>query len=484
MKHLFIMIFLLFTFSLIAKEPEKEYLISDFIDSQIIKNASVSIYVSESTTGKVLIASDPQLCITPASTLKLITTATALQLLGGEFTFKTTIWADGAISNGTLSGSLIITGGGDPTLGSPLFCNSGDKKKFLSEWVHSIKLAGIDSISGNIIVDPFIYADQDIPQTWIWEDIGNYYGAAAQGIALYDNTFELLFNTPDTSGKKTEVVRTIPEIPELILKNEVLSSAENRDNAYVFGSPFDSYRVVKGTLPAGRKGFSVKASIPNPALLLAFELKKVLADSLVKVNGNAEVKKHIDINKVDKNKKILEWNSPPLSEIIEKLNQESINLYAEHLLKYIGLTIKGKGTTADGVVAIKEYWTARGIDTKNLFMADGSGLSRSNAVTSKFMVDILNYMRQNSQWYEAYFKSIPLSGQQGTQKYYFQDSFFKGKARLKTGSLTRVKSFAGYMTTQSGREISIAIIINNYTGTTSNLNRLMENFIESVYLKL
>ncbi len=485
MKQFFIIVTFIFsTFTLVANKPLEKNNVADFIDSPSIENASVSICISESSTGKIILASDPQLCVSPASTLKLITTATALQLSGGDYTFKTTIWTEGTIFNGTLSGDLIITGGGDPTLGSPLFYKNENKNKFISEWAHSIKLSGIDSISGNIVVDPYIFTDQDIPQTWIWEDVGNYYGAAAQGIALYDNTFEIIFNTSDSIGGKTEVVRTIPEIPGLVIKNEVISSSDKRDNAYVFGSPYDSYRVIKGTLPVGRKGFSVKASIPDPALLLASELKKVLTDSLVKVNGHTEVKKQIDIIKVDEGKKILEWSSPTLSEIIEKLNQESINLYAEHLLKYIGLTTKGKGTTTDGVTAIKEYWTARGINTETLFMADGSGLSRSNAITSKFLVDVLNYMKQNSQWYDVYLKSIPLIGQQGTQKYYFQESILKGKGHLKTGSLTRVKSFAGYMTTQSGREISIAIIVNNFTGSSYNLNKVIEKFFESVYLKL
>ncbi|MBP7506202.1 MAG: D-alanyl-D-alanine carboxypeptidase/D-alanyl-D-alanine-endopeptidase [Prolixibacteraceae bacterium] len=482
----FLLIFILFCLIFPAKASElnKNSNILDFISSIGIENASVSIYVSESKTGKTLLASDPQLCITPASTLKLITSATALQLSGSDYTFKTIIWTDGMISNGTLSGNLIITGGGDPTLGSSLFNKNNEKKKFLSEWVHAIKIAGIDTITGNITIDPFIFSDQDIPRTWIWEDIGNYYGAAAKGIALYDNTFEIIFNTSDTIGRKTEIVKYSPQIPDLTLKNEVISSSETRDNAYIFGSPYDNFRIIKGTLPTGKKGFSVKASIPDPAKLLAYELKEMMKDSLINVAGSYEVKKQIDFDKIDESKKILEWKSPPLSEIIEKLNHESINLYAEHLLKHIGLTVKGKGTSADGIIAIKEFWTNRGVDTKTLFMADGSGLSRFNAVTAKNLVDILDYMYQKSPYYNVFLKSIPVSGQQGTQKNYFQDSFLKGKAHLKTGSMTRVRSFAGYMTTQSGNDVSVAIIINNYTGSSFEIKKLIEKFFESVYLKL
>jgi len=484
MKQFILIFFLIFlTFPSTASVPDQKFNISDFLNSPNLENAAVSIYVSESTTGRTLLASDPQLCLTPASTLKLITSATALELYGGDYTFKTIVWTDGTISNGTLSGNLIITGGGDPTLGSSLFNSNGDKKKFISEWAHLIKSFGINTITGNIIVDPFIYSDQDIPRTWIWEDIGNYYGAAAKGIALYDNTFELIFNTSDTIGGKTEIVKSSPKIPDLTWKNEVVTSSESKDNAYIFGSPYDNYRVVKGTLPTGKKGFPVKASIPDPALLLANELKMMMSDSLIKIQGNPEVSKQIDITKIDENKKIIEWDSPTLSEIIEKLNHESINLYAEHLLKHIGLQVKGKGTTADGITAIKEYWSSKGVDTESLFMADGSGLSRFNAVTAECIVDILNYMKQKSQWYSSFLNSIPIAGQQGTQKYYFQESLLNGKAHLKTGSMTRVRSIAGYMTTKSGKEVSAAIIINNYKGTSADIKKLMEKFFEAVYLK-
>lgn len=482
MKRFFIIILLFSSFLSVAQQNSYPAFLTEFTQNKLVKNASVSLFVADKT-GKELLSTMPQLCVTPASVLKLVTTATAIEMFGGDFKFKTIIWANGEVSNGILNGDLIITGGGDPTLGSEYLFKNGGKKKFLSEWVHLIKQAGIDSISGNIISDPSVYADQDVPQTWIWEDMGNYYGAAARGIAVYDNTFELIFNTSENVGGTTEVARTTPEIPGIELQNEVTSSSENRDNAYVFGSPYDSFRVIKGTLPRGRNGFAVKASTPDPALLLASELRKILADSSVFVSGNIENRKVISADKIDSTKIIIEWNSPSLAEIIEQLNHESVNLFAEHLCKHIGLAVKGVGSTNDGTAAIVEFWKSKEIDTENLFMADGCGLSRFNALTAKTLVEILNYMKQ-SKWYSAYEKSVPLTGLQGTQKFYFQNSILKGKARAKTGSMTRVRSFAGYMTTQSGTEISFAIMVNNFSGPSSNLLREMEKLMESIYKNL
>jgi serine-type D-Ala-D-Ala carboxypeptidase/endopeptidase (penicillin-binding protein 4) len=483
MKQLFLTILTILTF-IVSAQNSSQKLLTDFLGNSSVKNAATSIYVADSKTGEELLSTEPQLCLTPASVQKLLTSATALEIMGADFRFKTKVWANGEISNRKLSGDLVITGGGDPTLGSEYFCNEGEKKKFLSEWVHLIKLAGIDSISGNIVADPFYFSDQDVPGSWLWEDVGNYFGAAASGISVYDDTYQIIINTPSTEGQPTEIEKTIPEIPGLSLKNEVTSSSNKSDNAYVFGSPFDSDRVIKGTLPVGLKNFAVKASVPDPALLLASELKKMLADSFIIVTGNIEKKKIITQLEIDSEKVIIDWPSPSLSEIVEKMNKESINLCAETLLKQIGLVVSNEGSTLAGTLAIKDFWTKKGVDTQNLFMADGSGLSRQNAFTCKTLVEILVYMKNKSQWFDTYQKSIPLTGVDGTQKYYFQDSFLKGKARAKTGSMTRVRCMSGYMTTQNGKEVAFAIMVNNYNGTSANIAKLIENLMESLYLKL
>jgi D-alanyl-D-alanine carboxypeptidase/D-alanyl-D-alanine-endopeptidase (penicillin-binding protein 4) len=455
--------------------------LNSFLKKEAIRNAAVSICVADANTDSILLETTPQLCVVPASVQKLITSATALEILQGSRQFVTYIWANGEIANGKLTGDLIITGGGDPTLGSANFGNKEEKKRFLSEWAYWIKKAGIDTITGNIIADPYIFSDQDIPGSWLWEDVGNHYGASASGIAVYDNIFELIFNVPATEGLPTEIVNTIPEIPGLSLKNEVVSSSKKSDEAYIFGSPFDAYRVVKGTLPAGSTNYKVKASVPDPALLLASELKKVLSDSSVVVTGSIGKQKVVAPDKIDTAKVVFRSTSPALSAIVEQMNKESINLYAETLLKQIGLAVSGDGSTLAGTKAMKEFWSGKGIDTNNLFLADGSGLSRQNAFTAKTLVDILVYMKTQSQWYDAFEKSIPLTGLEGTQKYYFQESMLKGKARAKTGSMTRVRSMAGYMLTLSGREIAFAIMVNNYSGSSAMVKSQLEALLENMY---
>lgn len=457
-------------------------IIKQFSTDSALLNATVSICAVDVNSGELLIQTDPQLSITPASVLKLITTATAIEVLGSNYSFVTTVYTDGELNGRTLNGNIIVYGGGDPTLGSAYFNAESRKKAFLEQWSQLIKQAGIDTINGNIIANPHIYKDLDVPQTWIWEDLGNYFGASAKGLAVYDNTFKINFDTDTKAGSLTTITGIEPFIPELKIENQVIAANDSRDKAYVFGSPLDAYRIIKGTLPAGQKKFSIKASIPDPALLLAYDFfQQLTADGIV-LNGDYFVENNFDANKIDSFTTILEWHSPALSEIAKQLNYESINLFAEHLCKHLGLELKAEGSTKAGCEAIKEFWTERNIDTRFMFLADGSGLSRSNAITSKALVDVLKYMHQNSQYFNDFLSSIPLTGIDGTQRYYFTNSVLKGKVHSKSGSMTRVRSFAGYMTTLHETEIAYAVIVNNFDAGSFEMANKLESLIEQMYL--
>jgi D-alanyl-D-alanine carboxypeptidase/D-alanyl-D-alanine-endopeptidase (penicillin-binding protein 4) len=456
-------------------------MLKQFSADAALSNAVMSICAVDVNSGEVLLQTEPQLSVTPASVLKLLTTATAFEVFGNNYRFVTLVSTDGEISGRTLNGNLIVTGGGDPTLGSAYFNAESNKKAFLEQWSQLIKQAGIDTINGDIIANPHIYNDLDVPQTWIWEDLGNYFGAAAKGLSIYDNTFKINFNTENALGSLTTITGVDPFIPELKIENQVIAANDSRDRAYVFGSPFDAYRIVKGTLPAGRKSYSIKASVPDPALLLAHEFYQQLsADGLV-LNGIYTVENNFGTINIEALDTVFEWQSPALSEIVKQLNYESINLFAEHLCKHLGLELKSEGSTKAGCEAIKEFWTERNIDTRFMFLADGSGLSRSNAITSKTLVDVLRYMHQNSFFFNDFLSSIPLTGIEGTQRYYFTNSVLKGKVHSKSGSMTRVRSFAGYMTTLHGTEIAYAVMVNNFDAGSFEMAHKLESLLEQMY---
>ena len=443
--------------------------IIDWQNTPELTNASICISVSDNQTGEMLVKSEPQLSLVPASILKLVTTATALEVFGPHFQFKTTLSYFGTIRNDTLFGDLQISGGGDPTLGSKYFPKY---QHFMAEWVKEIQRKEIKVVTGNLILDATIYESQTIPNTWIWEDIGNYYGSGASGISVFDNSYEIHLKSKIEAGKQTEILKIVPEIPNLELQNEVLSSDMNSDHAYVFGSPMENRRIIRGTIPKNKPDFIVKASVPDPAALLASEFRKKLTANGITVSGVTKYEKA----KVDSSGLLSVFQSPTLRDIIRVTNYESVNLFAEHLLKHLAFRKNGLGTTKDGCKFVVEFWKEKGLDMSGFFMNDGSGLSRFNAITASQMVSILNYMKTKSAYSIDFYESLATVGK-GTLTVFRNENFPNQCLHAKSGSMTRVRCYAGYLTTISGRELTFTIMLNNFSCSQTEATKKIEEML-------
>lgn len=434
-----------------------------------LANASVCIAVSDNQTGEMLIKSEPQLSLVPASILKVVTTATALEVFGPDFRFTTSLSYSGLIRNDTLFGDLQIIGGGDPTLGSKYF---PDNKFFQEEWLKSLQSKNIRVIKGNLVADATIYESQMIPNTWIWEDIGNYYGAGASGISVYDNLYEIHLSSENAADVLTKIIRIDPEIPNIELQNEVLSSDLNSDQAYVFGSPMQNKSIIRGTIPKNKTDFVIKASVPDPSALLASEFRKNLSINGISVSGETKYEKA----KTGSSNQLSVIQSPPLREIIRVTNRESVNLFAEHFLKHLAFQKTGLGTTKDGCKFVVDFWKNKGLDMSGFFMNDGSGLSRFNAITASQMVSILNYMKTKSSYSADFYQSLATVGN-GTLTVFQRETFPNQCLRAKSGSMTRVRCYAGYLTTISGRELSFTIMLNNFSCSQTEATKKIEELL-------
>ena len=264
MIRFFITIFFAaYCFSCIAQgEVTEEFNI--LFEKPNYRNATFGIQVIDAETGNELFSRNSEKLMIPASVLKIITSATALEILGTDYRFKTRIGYMGNIQNNILNGDLVIISGGDPTLGSAYFPG----KDFLKEWAGKIREAGIRKITGNIVLDESNYESEELPPTWIWGDIGNYYGAYFDSYTNHDNLFTITFKSGN-AGEQTEIISTSPEIEGLKIENQVVASENNIDDAYVYGSPFDKNRVIRGTIPKGKESFYEKfgfVSRPNEEL--------------------------------------------------------------------------------------------------------------------------------------------------------------------------------------------------------------------------
>jgi D-alanyl-D-alanine carboxypeptidase/D-alanyl-D-alanine-endopeptidase (penicillin-binding protein 4) len=179
---------------------------------------------------------------------------------------------------------------------------------------------------------------------------------------------------------------------------------------------------------------------------------------------------------------ITSTTSPYLSDIIEVLNHESVNLYAEHLLKELGKVKKGNGTTSSGIEVVKEFLASLEVETTGIFIEDGSGLSPQDAVNSKGIATLLWQMKKKGKYFTDFYNSLPEAGKDGTLKNVFKEPEFAGALRAKSGTMLRVKSYAGYITAKSGNELAFSIIVNNFTGSSSSLVGYIANILKETIL--
>jgi len=471
-----ILVLLLLSISVLAYPQEKAF--SDLLNDSVMQNAAISFYISDTDSNKVIYEFNSRQSLTPASIMKLVTTAAALELLGPDHKFRTGIGYTGKLNKrtGSLNGDIVIKGGGDPVLGSKEFAEH--YAYFTEKWINEIKNTGIRKIEGRIITDDSYYDYQPVPAKWQWEDIGNYYGAGVYGLTVFDNYYDIHFRTSQDS---TDYIITgiYPEECRTDLEYR-LTVYGNEDEGYVFSAPYCNSGWIEGSIPSNHDDFILKASIPDPPLLIARIIDNKLRQAGVKIKQDPSTFR-IENSVNEPVHQITFIDSPPLKDIIEVLNHESVNLYAEHILKELGKVFYKSGTASAGKVTILDFLDSAGIMHGGMFIEDGSGLSRSNAINASGMVDLLIFMKRNGKYFNDFTYSIPGPGE-GTLKNYFKDDIFETRLIAKSGSMTRVRSYTGYLQTLSGRELAFCIIVNNFTGPSSKIVDHIEKILKEVIL--
>lgn len=416
------------------------------------KYATTSLCVLDAKTGKTIFAANENVGMATASTLKTITAATAFYKLGADFRYETKLGYNGTIDNdGTLNGDIIIIGAGDPTLGSWRF---DDTKAtiVLSQWIAAIKKAGIKKINGGVLTDDSAFGTSTVPQGWIWQDIGNYYGAGGAAVCWRENQFDVVLKPGSNVGAEVKVIKTDPEMPYLNIVNELKTGSQGSgDNAYGFLAPYSNLGYLRGTWGIGIKKEAISLSLPDPAFDLAYRLQDTLTKQDITFSKQPTTYRILQAKGVATAKTtniITTTLSPKLADIVYWFQRKSINLYGEQLLKTIAYKEGKEASTKNGTRSTINFWTEKNIDKNALNMIDGSGLSPGNRVTSLAMASIL-YKAQQESWFPAYLKSFPE---------------YNGMT-IKSGNINDVTAYAGYYTAQNGSRYIAVISINNYSGS-------------------
>jgi D-alanyl-D-alanine carboxypeptidase/D-alanyl-D-alanine-endopeptidase (penicillin-binding protein 4) len=483
-KHFLLALFLihhsLFIYSQATSKLTDE--IEKLKSDKAMQHASWSVCVMSVQKDAVIAEYNSHVSLIPASTLKLMTTGAALSMLGSDFTFKTKIQYDGTFdsTSGILKGNLYIIGGGDPTIDSKYFKNKNDSINTTDKWALILKTRGIKIIEGAVIGDASLFEDNTIPSQWIWGDIGNYFGTGASGLSCHDNSYSIFLNS-GSAGSNTTINKTEPFIEGLKLINKVTAAGKS-DSAFIYGSPYTNYRTIEGSIPANKKNYEVEGSMPDPALFCAQALEKSLQNIGVKTNQKATTIRHLkEEGKYTSSAKntLYTYYSPSLEKIVYWTNLKSINMYAEHLLKYIAYIKTGIGKEDNGIETIVKFWKERGVDASGWTMNDGCGLSRANVITTKTQVQVLRKMFLDKT-FKAFYNSLPVAGKSGSLGNLCEGTIAENNLCAKSGYITGARGYTGYVKNKKGELLCFSVLANNYECTATEMKRKLEKILIAI----
>ncbi len=430
----------------VSQKLQKAYY--EFEADEQMENGISSLYVIDAATGQVVFNKNSRIGLAPASTQKIITSATAFEMLGEEYTYETKFLL---LRNGS-SGKIVVKPSGDPTLGSWRWDPQGDSLQIQSI-LGAIQSTGIDTLQG-LAIDYRGWETETTPGGWIWEDIGNYYGAGAEGLNWHENQYDLYLKSGKNIGDPVEILETKPNVYDLnfLCCYATSAAAGTGDNAYIYYPLPWHYAVVRGTIPINQNRFKISGSLPSGPRQFQSTIFDALRRAGIRHRSlNLWYSTELD-GPLDNAEQLHKIVSPPLTSIIYWFNRKSINLYGEALIKTIAYRKYGVGSTDSGVAILRKFWKGKGIGENELNIYDGSGLSPLNRVTTHAQVEVLKYAR-NREWYPSFYESLPD----------YNDM------KMKSGTISDVKGFCGYHRAKDGKEYIFSFLVNNYSGKASGI---------------
>ena len=437
-------------------------------------NANWGVAIQSLKTGEYIYLKNENKNFAPASNMKLFTTAAALIKLTPKFQFCTTIYQNGQISeDGILEGDLVIRGSGDPSINNRY--HDSNITYIFETWADSLKQIGVNAINGNIIGDDNYFEDEIMGEGWAWDYQSDWFAAQISAFSFNDNCMNIVFSAGDSVGLPVKFkLEPVTDYVEIV--NKVVTVEHGLQNGIYYNRKRGTNRVeISGALPIDFSDKRGWFSVENPTLFAATVLKQTLEKKEILVNGIAK-----DIDDYDDysystgdQNKLFNYFSPPLWQIVETINKNSQNLYAELILRTLGAEFKDEGSAQKSIEVVKEVLTSMAINPDNFNMVDGSGLSRLNLVTPKHIITLLRYMK-NHPVNEFFYNSLPIAGIDGTLKRRLKNSSTRGNVKAKTGYLGNVVALSGYLTTGDDEELVFSIMTNNYTVPTTTAHAVQD----------
>jgi serine-type D-Ala-D-Ala carboxypeptidase/endopeptidase (penicillin-binding protein 4) len=446
------------------------------------------LLIADAETGETLYEQNAAKYFVPASNMKLFTTTLALDKLGLEFRFHTTLESTGVVTpEGELSADLVLVGRGDPNLSNRKFPFNlkeefdGPPERALAELADALVAKGVKKMSGDVIGDDSYFPRERYPNGWEVDDMVWEYGAAVSAIVVNDNIATVTLTPGQAAGDAVQAV-VAPRTPDFIVDNQVTTSAANvKPDLTLTREPGAHLVVVRGTLPEKSAARKLVLAIEEPALHAATLLKALLEQRGVQVDGGLRAQHDAVVVEGITPAVLAEHVSIPLGDSVKLVNKISQNLHTEVLLR-TAMRQTGIWNSFDDVAKFAaDFYAQVGIAPDDVIQTDGSGLSRHDMVTPRAMLTLLRYA-QTRPWFESFFASLPVAGVDGTLEERMKNTPAAGRVHAKTGSVEHVRTMSGFADTPGGRRLAFSFMSNNEYGknheTTDAMNGLCLAMIE------
>ena len=442
------------------------------IDESNLTQARWGVFVMSLSDGRVLYSRNGDKLFTPASNMKIYTTAAALDLLGPDYRWRTSLYvAKQPDGNGVIDGDLTLFGRGAPDMDS-------SRKDGLPALAQQLWEHGVRHVRGSVIGDESYFRGESYGLGWQWNDLQWYFGAQPSALTINENSFELTIAPANKTGSNANVVLNGDKGFVHLTNNTTTAERAAATTVGINRNLSDNELRVWGEFPTGGRSFSAFLSVHNPALWAATLFKEALHKQGITVDGEprsrdfrAPAKEKLEPQKAIE---IAFIESGTLGEIVHQTNKESNNLFAELILRTLG---KERGSTAPdpdprknrergddeaGVAVVKSWLDGKGIVTNGLAIRDGSGLSRLDLVTPEATARVLFAMTKSGAAL-VFHDSLPIAGRDGTLKPRLLRE--AGRVFAKTGTLAYDHSLSGYASAR-GEVLVFSILCNDATGHT------------------
>ncbi|MFD2627391.1 D-alanyl-D-alanine carboxypeptidase/D-alanyl-D-alanine endopeptidase [Oceanobacillus kapialis] len=439
------------------------------LENEQLDGTVTGVSIKHAETGEQLFSQDGDIRLHPASNMKILTAAAALETLGENYQFTTEVLTDGKKRGKVLHGDLYLKGKGDPTLLQDDF----------EQFAKDIKAQGIQKIKGDLVGDDTWYDDVRLSQDLNWSDEPFYTGAQVSALTLSPNedydagTVIVQVSPAEEAGGQAKVTLT-PETDYVTIENKtkMVPAGESKDIS-IEREHGSNTIVVEGTMPVDGSNSRSWASVWEPTGYALDVFEKALEEENIRFIGRSERKTGVT---PDAARLLTSKQSMPLHELLIPFMKLSNNGHGEVLTKEMGKVVSGEGSWEEGLEVIEDVAAQYGMDKDTIQLRDGSGMSHKTMIPAHDLSQFL-YEVQASDWFEAFEYSLPVAGESdrfvgGTLRNRMKEEPAKGNVTAKTGSLTGVSTLSGYVTSADGEELIFSILINNYLGSSSSMRAI------------